>query len=202
MGQSESLGRNLVSIQRRGVSPPPNGRHSPHDGLLPSMPSRPTSQGGRPASATTNSIGPMSKRPVSAEIRYYHGRRRHPARSFDATPWHHIGRPAWDASPPGVRARSPPYPPTPRIRQHSLQSFKSEPSSRSGAAKQAHPPLSFVSCAQYNPARHTIRRRRRAASRTKSPSRHNSTSRWCHCLQHPPLLAPPPPSPSLTLSFT
>ena len=113
MGQSESLGRNLVSIQRRGVSPPPNGRHSPHDGLLPSMPSRPTSQGGRPASATTNSIGPMSKRPVSAEIRYYHGRRRHPARSFDATPWHHMTRPAWDASPPCARARSPPYPPTP-----------------------------------------------------------------------------------------
>ena len=138
MGQSESLGRNLVSIQRRGVSPPPNGRHSPHDGLLPSMPSRPVSQGGRPVSATTNSIGPMSKRPVSADIRYYHGRRRHPARSFDATPWHQIGRPAWDASPPGVRRRSPPYP-NPPYPPNGLQSFKADPSSRSGAAKLAHP---------------------------------------------------------------
>ena len=106
-GQSDSAGANLVSIQRTGFSPPPD-RHSPHDGMLPRMPDRPISQGGRPASATAQAMSGMSKRPVSAEIRYYHGRRRHPSRSFDATPWHQLGRPAWDASPPGVRRRSPP----------------------------------------------------------------------------------------------
>ena len=108
-GQSDSAGANLVSIQRTGFSPPPD-RHSPHDGMLPRMPDRPISQGGRPASATAQAMSGMSKRPVSAEIRYYHGRRRHPSRSFDATPWHQLGRPAWDASPPGVWRRSPPYP--------------------------------------------------------------------------------------------
>ena len=56
-------------------------------------------------------MGGVSKRPVSAEIRYYHGRRRHPSRSFDATPWHQLGRPAWDASPP-VHPRAPYHPPS------------------------------------------------------------------------------------------
>ena len=109
-GQSDSAGANLVSIQRTGFSPPPD-RHSPHDGMLPRMPDRPISQGGRPASATAQAMSGMSKRPVSAEIRYYHGRRRHPSRSFDATPWHQLGRPAWDASPP-VHPRAPYHPPS------------------------------------------------------------------------------------------
>ena len=116
---SEQIVAGLIPIQRTGFSPPPiNGRNSPHDGLLPSMPSRPITSGGqgRPVSATAHLIGAVTKRPVSAEIRYYHGRRRNPSRSFDATPWHQLGRPAWDASPPGVRRRSrsyptPPYPP-------------------------------------------------------------------------------------------
>ena len=98
----------------------------------------------------------------------------------------------------GVAAR--PNPPHPRIRQHSLRSFKAEPSPHSGAAKLAHPPPRLV-CPQCTPARRTIRRRRRAASRPTSPSPHISTSRYHH-LWHPPLSAPPPPSPPLTLTFT
>lgn len=218
-GQSESLGGNLVSIQRTGFSPPPNDRHSPHDGLLPSMPTRPISQGGRPASATTHTLSGVSKRPVSAEIRYYHGRRRHPSRSFDATPWHQLGRPAWDASPPGVRRCSPPYL-NPRTRQHSLESFKAEPSPHSCAAKLAHPlpsrvtsapprsvPSAVVAAPQADRHRHRPTAQRAGATisgtlhyqhlllrRPHSPS--PSPEPYCHLHHHAlPTLAQPSPAP-------
>ena len=149
-GQSDSAGANLVSIQRTGFSPPPD-RHSPHDGMLPRMPDRPISQGGRPASATAQAMSGMSKRPVSAEIRYYHGRRRHPSRSFDATPWHQLGRPAWDASPPGVRRRSPPYPTPlyPSAQPSIIQSRTVTPQRRCEAGSPPAP----VSCAHSAPPR-------------------------------------------------
>ena len=78
----------------------------------------------------------------------------------------------------------------------------SKPNRRPTAALRSWltPPVR-VSCAQCTPARRTIRRRRRAASRPTSPSPHISTSRYHH-LWHPPLSAPPPPSPPLTLTFT
>jgi hypothetical protein len=208
-----------VSIQRTGFSPPPNDRHSPHDGLLPSMPTRPISQGGRPASATTHTLSGVSKRPVSAEIRYYHGRRRHPSRSFDATPWHQLGRPAWDASPPGVRRCSPPYL-NPRTRQHSLESFKAEPSPHSCAAKLAHPlpsrvtsapprsvPSAVVAAPQADRHRHRPTAQRAGATisgtlhyqhlllrRPHSPS--PSPEPYCHLHHHAlPTLAQPSPAP-------
>ena len=142
---AEAIGSGLVSIQHTEFSPPPNG-YSSHDGLqLPTV----TGSGSRPfrgrsASAAGGAFGDVTKLPDSADINYYHGRRRTPSRSFDSTPWHQLHRNAWDASPPGAWRGSQLHPtPLHPLAQHSTRTV--EPPHHP-PARRAHPP----SCAWHS----------------------------------------------------